>query len=264
MTSRQSSASLEKEEDNEGVHQSLVRMYELAKEDGAEGPAALGRLINETTQAINNWGKPPGVSSKGAIKAQRICKWSAEYILFGTLPKRIKPSMAELVNAPVPISPLMVSYCAVKGKLSPSLSPSRDKYALLEEDRKDKRLLLVFFDQAHQEGLEAYEVGDGAFASKGRVKPGEFIVVHSTKQPMGGDDVLIAQRDESGVLQWSLETFVATYQGKYLFDAKDAAKPIVFDQWRVVVALNSKDSIVRPPPATNGNGDLGEKANRLR
>lgn len=52
-------------------HASLVRLLEVAGRHGINGHSALAAALDESEQVITNWAKR-GVSSVGAIKAQRI------------------------------------------------------------------------------------------------------------------------------------------------------------------------------------------------
>lgn len=225
-------------------------MYELLKEDHPEdtvGPTALAKRLGESTQAVVNWGRAPGVSSKAAIKAQRLLKWRADYILFGDLPKRIKASLSELLEAPVEITPQMLTYAPIKGKLSIDIKTA---LARLDEEHKEERYVLVVYKQSLREGLEAYLVEKGDL---GRVRQGEYIVVHSSKEPTNGDEVLVCHRDEKKALHWSLEQyFGTTTKGTHLFydstKGDAATKPIEnFVRWCLVVALNSSESVIHPP-----------------
>lgn len=221
-------------------------MYELLKEDHPEdavGPTALARRLGESTQAVVNWGRSPGVSSKAAIKAQRLLKWRADYILFGDLPKRITPTLSELLEAPIDITPQMLTYAPIKGKLNIDMKTA---LARLEEESKDERYVLVVYKQSLREGLEAYQVEKGDL---GRVRQGEYIVVHSSQEPSNGDEVLVCQGDAKQT-RWSLERYMATTtSGTHLFydlaRGVDATKPIKdFVRWCLVVALNSSQSVI--------------------
>ena len=231
-------------------------MYELLKEDllkesrqDAVGPTTLARRLGESTQSVVNWGRSPGVSSKGAIKAQRLFKWRADYILFGDLPKRITPTLSELLEAPIEITPQMLTYAPIKGKLSVDIKTA---LARLDEERKEERYVLVVYKQALREGLEAYHVE----SDLGRARAGEYIVVHSSQEPKNGDEVLVCQGDEKQVF-WSLERYFGTMTNGthwfYDFTKGDAAtKPIKdFVRWCLVVALNSSQSVIHPQETGN-------------
>lgn len=68
------------------MHQTMVRLYLAAKEMAeTEGKSALGRLLNESPQTINNW-ESRGVSKAGMVKAQSIVGCSASWIETGSGP----------------------------------------------------------------------------------------------------------------------------------------------------------------------------------
>jgi hypothetical protein len=229
------------------VHATLRRMYDLLYEDfGLQGPANLGRKLGETTQAVNNWSKSPGVSSKGAVKAQHALQWNAQYILYGEGPKRLKPTLQEIIHAPLDVAPDNLTYAPVKGRLFVSYAANgTETMVKLDTERKTSQYVLVLWEQHEQSCLEAYHVDTGVFSHTGRVREGEYLVCHNKALPSTGDDVLVKHKQG----MWSLERFIATFDGLHLFqDAsrKGGSKNIEdFDEWRVVVGLNSPRSVVR-------------------
>lgn len=239
------------------MHASLARMYELAREDfDIRGPAALARKLGETTQAVNNWTRGRGVSNKGAMNAQRLLGWSAEYIVSGRGPRRLKPTLSEVIGAPVEVPPTMLTYARVKGELRPYRQgvegepDSMPGLVMLDESVEEEKYVLVFFDGG-KERLEAYKVGKGALINSPRVLEGEFLVVNLSVAPQQNDEVLVCY-DKGGVKHWELETFAMTFEGRHYF--KDPADPIrrikqldVADDMRVVVAINSKRSAIEAP-----------------
>src|SRR5262245_44455796 len=92
------------------ANDSVTRISELAKEDyDIKGPAALARLLRQSTQSVHNWGRSKtGVSQRGAITAQEVCGWSAEYILKGVGAKRVRSSIGDLLGAPVEVPREMI------------------------------------------------------------------------------------------------------------------------------------------------------------
>jgi hypothetical protein len=133
------------------LHATLVRMYELAYEDfGIHGPAALARKLGETTQSVNNWGRKSktGVSHRGAMNAQRLFGWSAEYIVSGQGPKRLKATLSELIGAPFEIPATMVTYARVAGVLRLHREGDPNSGVKLEAvSEKDERHVLVIYDR---------------------------------------------------------------------------------------------------------------------
>ena len=96
-------------------------------------------------------------------------------------------------------------------------------------------------------------VGKNVFSEWGRVREGEFVVVHRTMPPKQGDEVLVRHKGDKGQSYWSLERFVTTFDGQHLFhDPASTTKAIKdFVEWCLVVAYNPPQSVIRPPERNN-------------
>jgi hypothetical protein len=236
------------------AHESVTRIYELAEEEGIRGPAALSRKLGQSIQSVHNWGRSPtGVSQKGAVKAQAIFGWSAEYILNGVGPKRIAPSFTELIGSPVEVPREMVKVARVSAILAlwrdaDAPSPLRGKVRL--EPMQDVKHILVANGRVAAM-IDAYEVGRGAFATHGRVREGDFIVVDKTLEPGNGDEVLV-KRSSNGVEHVEMRTYVGGDGESHYFkvdhESDAQVMPVKDVAVEVIVAINMKASIIPVVP----------------
>ena len=65
------------------LHETAERLYRAAKKlRGVEGPANVGRLLNESPQLINNWERR-GMSAAGMIRAASVIGCRADWLKTG-------------------------------------------------------------------------------------------------------------------------------------------------------------------------------------
>src|SRR3977135_1413214 len=104
-----------------GVHPSVQRLYQLAKEDlKVSGPTEVALAIYESPQTIHNWSRGRGVSKVGAAKIQNNLGWSATWILEGKGPMRqhkMDVGVAPTLSPPRMISLRLVRQVAIVGKI---------------------------------------------------------------------------------------------------------------------------------------------------
>ena len=235
------------------MHPSLGRLYELAQEHlGISGPTALAKALQETTQGVNNWSRGRGVSNKGAMKAQKLYEWSAAWIMEGTGPRLVRPTISELIEAPVVIPKEMVTYSAIVAELMPFPEGKGDvDVAKLEPiDKARGGYVLVIFPHKNAK-LEAYCVAKNVFTHNNRLNAGEFVVVDLNAEPQVDDEVLVG-RGKDGARRWALERFAFCHDGMhYFFDPKSESKVKFYtdvSDLRVMVAINSRHSLIPAAP----------------
>ena len=108
---------------------SLDRLLQAASERGVEGAAAVGRQLNASDQAVNNW-RLRGVPAARALEAQQLWGVSAQWISTGIEPKwlALQPSISakeiDLEN-----NPDFPSIRRVKFKLSAGASGFAVQYS---------------------------------------------------------------------------------------------------------------------------------------
>jgi hypothetical protein len=70
------------------VHPSIQRLYQAAKElRDVTGQSAVARLLEKTPQVVKNW-EARGISSEGALLAQKIIGCDANWVLEGSAQMR--------------------------------------------------------------------------------------------------------------------------------------------------------------------------------
>ena len=170
------------------MHESLARLYALALEQfDVKGPTAVGNLIGESSQTVNNWGGRYGVSKLGAMKIQDKFGWSARWIRDGVGPRRItlEGSTAPALGPATMLPPRLVRRVPVIGEL---------------RDFKDAHAHLVMIHEftGDHEAIAAYTGGVPARAFRvnteeffPRVRRGEYVVVATDAEPLPLQDVLV-------------------------------------------------------------------------
>lgn len=74
------------------MHASAERLYQAAKElRQTEGQSAVGRLLNQSAQTMNNW-EARGVSKQGALIAEKELGVSPNWVLSGDGDMRMPPT----------------------------------------------------------------------------------------------------------------------------------------------------------------------------
>lgn len=76
------------------MHQTMIRLYEIARLRGVIGASNLGRALHESPQTIKNW-ETRGMSNAGLLAAQTAFKCNASWLQTGEGPKSIENYDAE-------------------------------------------------------------------------------------------------------------------------------------------------------------------------
>ncbi len=64
------------------MHKTMVRLYEVAKLRGLDGPTAVANHLNISPQVVNNWERR-GISMAGLLQAEEVFECSATWLRTG-------------------------------------------------------------------------------------------------------------------------------------------------------------------------------------
>jgi hypothetical protein len=203
-------------QDEPQIHPSLQRLYALALEQfNARGPTEVGRLIGESSQVVNNWGRERGVSKLGAVKIQTQLGWSALWIREGIGPKTVAldgastPPLSPVTMLP----PRLVRRVPIVGQVRETEKGFfvQELYAKAESDLD---AVAAFTGGAP---VRALVISTDAFYP--RFRSGEFVVVANEGSVANGDDVFVHLRPtgKPPVAHVQLYQFLYETDGVYVF-----------------------------------------------
>lgn len=200
-------------QDEPQIHPSLARLYALAlRHFNVRGPTEVGRLIGESSQVVNNWGRDRGVSKLGAMKIQSQFGWSAQWIREG-----IGPQLVPLDGASTPplspvtmLPPRLVRRVPIVGQVR----EVGDTF-MVEPFTGDLDAVAAFTGGAP---VRALMVSTDAFFP--RFRSGEIVVVADEGSVVSGDDVFVHLRPHHGANttpRVALYQFLYEVEGAYVF-----------------------------------------------
>ncbi|MGE8453992.1 MAG: helix-turn-helix domain-containing protein [Pseudomonadales bacterium] len=82
------------------MHKTMVRLYEVAKLRGLDGPTAVANHLNISPQVVNNWERR-GISKAGLLQAEEVFACSATWLRTGVSESSRRNLAAELPKSNV-------------------------------------------------------------------------------------------------------------------------------------------------------------------
>lgn len=179
----------------------MKRLFQAAKRlKSADGPSAVGRLLNESPQTLNNW-KKRGISAAGAIKAQAAIGCSSAWLMkgLGEMTDKAPPEIGGEQPSIQRIEAALTVYSGSEHVLHPTtLVPVASSLQGLDMSQKNSDLKM---DEGYWLTVPG-EVSDFTKvvtmpddSMQPEIYPGEYIAFDSRIEADAGDTVLVVDQD---------------------------------------------------------------------